>query len=86
MNTEEKRKALAKWILETDENSLNEVEAVYNIHSKNQEISSDIVAYTVNGEALTKEKYIQKVEEAEKRIEDGHFTTHEDLLKEMQSW
>ena len=31
MNTEEKRKALAKWILETDENSLNEVEAVYNV-------------------------------------------------------
>lgn len=86
MNLEEKRKALAKWILETDENSLNEVEAVYNIHSKNQEISSHIVAYTVSGKALTKEKYIQKVKEAEKRMEEGHFTTHEDLLKEMQSW
>ena len=86
MNTEEKRKALAKWILETDENSLNEVEAVYNLHSKNQEISSNIVVYTVSGEPLTKEIYIQKVKEAEKRINDGHFTTHEDLLKEMQSW
>ena len=86
MNLEEKRKALAKWILETDENSLNEVEAVYNLHSKNQEISSDIVAYTVSGEPLTKEIYIQKVREAEKRINDGHFTTHEDILKEMQSW
>jgi hypothetical protein len=86
MNLEEKRKALAKWILETDENSLNEVEAVYNIHSKNQEISSDIAAYAVSGEPLTKKIYIQKVKEAEKRINDGHFTTHEDLLKEMQSW
>lgn len=86
MNTEEKRKALAKWILETDENSLNEVAAVYNIDSKNQEISSDIVAYTVSGEPLTREIYIQKVKEAEKRINEGHFTTHEDLQKEMQSW
>lgn len=33
MNTEEKRKALAKWILESDENILNEVETVYNIHN-----------------------------------------------------
>ncbi len=86
MNTEEKRKALAKWILETDEHSLNEVEAVYNIHSKNQEISSDIVAYTVSGEALTKEKYIQKVKEAEKRMEEGHFISSEDLKKKMISW
>lgn len=84
MNTEEKRKALAKWILETDENILNEVEAIYNVSS--QETNTKVVAYTVSGEALTKEKYIQKVKEAEKRIEDGHFTTHEDLLKEMQSW
>lgn len=39
MNTEEKRKTLAKWILETDENVLNEVEAVYKVHSKSEEIS-----------------------------------------------
>ena len=39
MNNQEKRKALAKWILETDENVLNEVEAVYKVHSKSQEIS-----------------------------------------------
>ena len=31
MDAQEKRKALAKWILETDENVLNEVEAVYNV-------------------------------------------------------
>ena len=31
MDAQEKRKTLAKWILETDENVLNEVEAVYNV-------------------------------------------------------
>ncbi|SDS48573.1 hypothetical protein SAMN05216503_3213 [Polaribacter sp. KT25b] len=51
-----------------------------------EETDTKIVAYTVSREALTKEKYIQKVKEAEKRMEEGHFTTHEDLLKEMQSW
>jgi hypothetical protein len=82
MNLEEKRKTLAKWILETDENVLNEVEAVYNVHSKNQEISTDIVAYSVNGEPLTKEMYIQKVKEAEK----GTFISSEQLQKKILSW
>ena len=31
MEAKEKRIALAKWILETDENVLNEVEAIYNL-------------------------------------------------------
>ncbi|APG65736.1 hypothetical protein LPB136_10330 [Tenacibaculum todarodis] len=39
MSLQEKRKELAKWILETDENILNEVEAVYKLHSKSEEIS-----------------------------------------------
>ena len=86
MDAQEKRKALAKWILETDENVLNEVEAVYNANTKKQEPLPEIVAYTISGEALTKEMYIQKVKEAEKRMDEGDFTTHEDLLKEMQSW
>lgn len=35
MDNQEKRKALAKWILETDENVLNEVEAIYNVSASN---------------------------------------------------
>lgn len=35
MTSEEKRKTLAKWILETDENVLNEVEAIYNVSTNN---------------------------------------------------
>ena len=50
-----KRKALAKWILETDENSLNELEGIYNIHYKSQKISSGIIMNSVNSAPLTKE-------------------------------
>ncbi|MGB0892012.1 MAG: addiction module protein [Flavobacteriaceae bacterium] len=39
MSIQDKRKELAKWILNIDENVLNEVEAIYNVHSKSQEIS-----------------------------------------------
>jgi hypothetical protein len=35
MTSEKKRKTLAKWILETDENVLNEVEAIYNVSANN---------------------------------------------------
>ena len=82
MNTEEKRKTLAKWILETDENVLNEVEAVYKTHSKSEEKNKDIVAYSVSGEPLTKEMYIQRIKKAEK----GKFISSEKLKKKMLSW
>ena len=82
MNLEEKRKTLAKWILETDENVLNEVEAVYNVHCKKEEKNKEIVAYTVDGKALTKEMYIEKVKEAEK----GTFISSEQLQKKILSW
>jgi hypothetical protein len=49
-----KRKALAKWILKTDENSLNELEGMYNIHYKNQKISSGIIVNSVNSAPSTK--------------------------------
>ncbi|OEJ99342.1 hypothetical protein A8C32_09265 [Flavivirga aquatica] len=42
----------------------------------------EIVAYTVQGEPLTKKKYIQKVKDAEK----GNFISSEELKKRMQSW
>jgi len=84
MTSEEKRKKLAKWILETDESLVNEVEIIYN--KKHKKPTSKIVAYTTSGEALTKEMYIQKVKEAEKRMDEGHFITSEDLKKKMASW
>lgn len=79
MNTEEKRKALAKWILETDENILNEVEAIYNVSSQEKEADSKFVAYTVNGEGLTKEKYIKHINDIRDSVNNGAktYTTEE---------
>jgi uncharacterized membrane protein len=44
--------------------------------------ANKIVAYTVQGEPLTKEKYIQKVKKAEK----GKFISSAELKKRMLSW
>ena len=86
MDSEEKRKTLDKQNSETDKNVLNEVKAIYNVHSKNEETSSKIVGYTIDGKPLTKETYIQKVKEAEQKMNEGQFITSEDLKKKMASW
>ena len=46
----------------------------------------EIVAYTVSGEALTRETYRQRIAEAEAEIEKGHYITQEDLEKKVRSW
>ncbi|WP_158841266.1 hypothetical protein [Polaribacter sp. L3A8] len=45
-----------------------------------------IVAYTVQGEALTKEMYVEKVQDTLKSVKNGNFTTVEDLEKESENW
>jgi hypothetical protein len=50
--------------------------------TKETTAEKEIVAYTVQGEPLTKEQYIERV----KKASLGELTSVEDLEKEMQSW
>ena len=45
-----------------------------------------VVGYTVQGEPLTKKEYDLRLENAEKQIASGDFTTQEDLEKEVENW
>ena len=45
-----------------------------------------IVAYSIDGEPLTKEMYINRVKKAEASIDAGNYTTVEDLEKEVENW
>jgi len=45
-----------------------------------------IVAYTVQGQPLTKEMYAEKVKQTLNSVKLGGFTTIEDLEKEAKSW
>lgn len=45
-----------------------------------------IVGYTVEGEPLTRVAYNLRLEEAEKALLSGNYTTQEDLEKETESW
>ena len=44
-----------------------------------------IIAYTVKGEPLTKEMYIEKVKKTESSVKSGNYTTVEDLEKEAEN-
>ena len=46
----------------------------------------EIVAYTVDGKPLTLKEYKEKLDSALERVKSGEYTTHEDLLKEMENW
>lgn len=52
-------------------------------YKKNKDL---IVAYTIDGESLTKEMYIKKVKDADASVDAGQYTTLDDLEKEMQNW
>lgn len=45
-----------------------------------------VVGYTAQGEPLTKESYNMRLEQAEKQILSGEYTTQEDLEKESENW
>jgi hypothetical protein len=45
-----------------------------------------IVAYTIQGEPLTKEMYIEKVKNSLKSVNSGNFTNVENLEKESENW
>jgi len=51
-----------------------------------ENFSKEIVAHSVNEEALSKKAYIKKVKDAEQRIDSGKYTRHTDLGEEMKNW
>jgi hypothetical protein len=46
----------------------------------------EIVAYTVQGNHLTQDQYLQEINIALRQIEQGKTIADEDLQKEMETW
>jgi hypothetical protein len=45
-----------------------------------------VLGYRPNGEPITKHQLVTNLEEAEKRMQAGRYTTQEDLEQEAESW
>ncbi|MBC7438421.1 MAG: hypothetical protein H7250_00345 [Flavobacterium sp.] len=69
------------WLIDLkDENKIDKILSLKYV------IEKEIVALTISGHPLDKEEYIKRVNEADKRISSGQFTTIEDLEKEIKKW
>jgi hypothetical protein len=61
---------------------MNQTDVIFMGEEKQVE---EIVAYTVYGEPLNKQQFIDSVNEALKHIAEGRFVTHEECMKKMYS-
>lgn len=68
MNIESKRNELSNWIHNLDEDMLQKIDELKNSNSNKN------VIYTTQGKGLSKEEYINHVEEISNSIENGAKT------------
>ncbi|WP_035335097.1 hypothetical protein [Dokdonia sp. PRO95] len=47
---------------------------------------SEVIAYTVEGEPLSREQYKQELQEAKAEYKRGEYTAVDDLKKEIKDW
>jgi hypothetical protein len=81
MDISAKKLELLDWLLHIeDESKLKKVLAFKLILDK------EVVAHDVKGYPVSKDEYINMVNEADERISSGKFTTIEDLEKEIENW
>lgn len=79
MGTAELRKKLHSYIDTADDRFVKMVHAL----AKSYEDQED---YTLPGPPMDVETYRTRIKGASERVKAGHYTTQEDLEKEMEQW
>lgn len=76
-----KKLELMDWLLHIkDESKLQKLIAFKTI------LDEEVVAHTANGYPVTKEEYINLVQEADERITSGKYVSLEDLEENSKNW
>ncbi len=81
MGALELKDSVLQYINSADERLLKVVKAVIESYQEDE-----IVAYTVNGNPLTRNQYKIELTQAIEEINNGKFISQEDLEKESESW
>jgi len=45
-----------------------------------------LVGYDIHGRSITRQQLIERIEEADRRIDKGEYITQQDLEKEAENW
>ncbi len=80
MGTAELRKEVRSVINKADDKFLKKVLALAKSYEDEEE------DYTLPGPPMDVETYRRRIIEASDRVKAGHYTTSEDLEKEMEQW
>ena len=81
MGIPELRKSLHTVIDQADERFLRMVQSMASEYSK--DVDEDI---TLPGSPMSVEQYRTRIRKTKERVKAGHYTTHENLEKEMEQW
>lgn len=79
MEIVELKNKIIEIINTSDERFLHMIKALYDSYNFETINEEDVVAYTINGKALTKETIIKNNENAIKSINEGNFKTHNEI-------
>lgn len=79
MGTAELRKEVQSYIEKADEEVLKKVYALVKSHQDEED-------YTLPGPPMDVETYRARILNASDKARAGHYTTSEDLEKEMEQW
>lgn len=83
MSALQKRQHLHQLIDLVDDRLINALHAMVNDYVQNDQA---IVAYTTDGQPLTKEQFVSMVSDAHKDVIEGNFITSDELKKDMENW
>ena len=78
MSAAELRKELHRYIDHADDTFLKMVHAMSKEYKK-----SETAGYNIDGSPITQKDLINRVKAASKRVKEGHYTTQEEVEKEM---
>lgn len=81
MGATELRKELHRYIDHADETFLKMVHAMSREYKK-----SVIVGYNTDGSPITQKDLKKRVKAASERVKAGHYTTQEEVEKEIENW
>jgi hypothetical protein len=61
---------------------IQDIQIIEQIKQLLKQRNNPVAGYEINGDPITRKQLIKRIEEAEKRIDSGNYTTQEDLEKE----
>ncbi|HMQ00392.1 MAG TPA: hypothetical protein PKC24_11475 [Cyclobacteriaceae bacterium] len=65
---------------------IQDIQIINQIKELLKQKNNPVVGYEITGQPITRKQLIQRIEDAEQRIDKGEYTTQEDLELESENW